>query len=386
MTPLVSVIIPTYNRADLLPAAIESVIGQTFSDWELIVVDDGSTDNTAEMIRPLLLETRLRYVPEPNRGRSAARNYGASLALGQWLIFLDSDDCFLPNTLTAHLATVNEQPGIAMTIGGYEFIDGHGHRLGERRPWEESSLALPNWVFNSFGMPGAVMIQRHWFQQVLGFDETLHMSEDWDLFLRLAQAGGTMGWTRAMVCQYRQHAGNSIHDLALHRDSSLRVLDKFFGQPGLAPALANLAQPARAWVYVIFARRAFASGYGDSAGQDLRQALALDPALANERRPQLLETLFTPEAVGQESQTDMAAAVMPYLPPKLRHPRSAVRRARARAHMARFFHAQAGGTPAAAMTHLGAGLRLDPRWLLNGGVAAYFVRRILRRPSGSGSQ
>jgi len=254
MPPLVSVIIPTYNRADLLPAAIESVFGQTFSDWELIVIDDGSTDNTAEIIRPLLLETRLRYVPEPNRGRSTARNDGARLALGQWLVFLDSDDCFLPNTLTAHWAAVSEQPDVAMTIGGYEFMGGQGQRLGERRPWEKSSLALPNWVFNCLSMPGAVMIQLDWFERVHGFDESLHMSEDWDLFLRLAQAGGTMCWTPTMVCQYRQHQGNSIHDLALHRDSSLRVLDKFFRQPGLAPALANLAQPARAWVYVIFAR------------------------------------------------------------------------------------------------------------------------------------
>src|SRR5689334_14515250 len=99
MPPLVSVIIPTYNRAGLLPSAIASVIAQTFADWELIIVDDGSTDNTAETVQPGLHEARLRYVPRPNLGRSAARNFGASLAHGQWLAFLDSDDRYLPDTL-----------------------------------------------------------------------------------------------------------------------------------------------------------------------------------------------------------------------------------------------------------------------------------------------
>ena len=98
MAPFFSIIIPTYNRAHLLPKAIESVVGQSFTDWELIIVDDGSTDNTQETISSIE-DDRIRYIYQENSERSAARNNGINNSTGKWICFLDSDDYYLKNHL-----------------------------------------------------------------------------------------------------------------------------------------------------------------------------------------------------------------------------------------------------------------------------------------------
>jgi glycosyltransferase involved in cell wall biosynthesis len=106
--PFFSIILPTYNRAHLLPKAIESVIGQTFTDWELIVVDDGSTDNTKELIESFN-ESRIHYIFQTNQERSAARNNGISKAKGEYICFLDSDDYFLENKLERYHNAIQGQ-------------------------------------------------------------------------------------------------------------------------------------------------------------------------------------------------------------------------------------------------------------------------------------
>ena len=131
--PQISVIIPTYNRADLLPLTIESVMAQTMPDWELIIVDDGSTDETATVLAPFLQDERIRYIRQENAGRSAARNHGARLARGDYFYFLDSDDELRLNSLTAHLAALINS---AFSIGGYRIIDAQGRPQGKHLPWQ----------------------------------------------------------------------------------------------------------------------------------------------------------------------------------------------------------------------------------------------------------
>jgi glycosyltransferase involved in cell wall biosynthesis len=108
MPPLFSVIIPTYNRAPLLGACIEAVLKQKFTDWELIVVDDGSTDNTEEVVFPYLQDKRCKYIKQENKGVSAARNKGAAIANGNYLLFLDSDDFVATNWLESFYATTRK--------------------------------------------------------------------------------------------------------------------------------------------------------------------------------------------------------------------------------------------------------------------------------------
>jgi glycosyltransferase involved in cell wall biosynthesis len=186
--------ISTFNRAAYLGGAIESALGQTFGDLELIVVDDGSTDETEELLEQARSDPRLRFVRQPNQGLSAARNRGLSLAQGEYLAFLDSDDRYTPTALEAHLAVFARRPGLGMTVGGYEYVDGSGRALGRRSPWQEGgALALQDWLFNCYAMPGSVLLRREWLERVGEFDASTHGSNDWDLFLRLAQAA--VPWT-----------------------------------------------------------------------------------------------------------------------------------------------------------------------------------------------
>ena len=374
--PAISVIIPTHNRAGLLGEAIESVLRQTFSDLELIVVDDGSTDATAEVIARHANDSRLRPIVQPQQGRSRARNHGARLARADWLAFLDSDDIYLLDALDQHWRVLSQAPGLGLSLGGYLLVGEHGQPLGERRPWEEGPLTLPGWLFNCFGMPGTLVLRRSMFEQAGGFDPALEMAEDWDLFLRLAVLGCPMAWVKAPVCRYRQHAGSSIAAPGLHHTGSLYALDKLFHAPGLPAEIAQLEQPAIAWSHVGFARRAYSAGQYATAQHSLIEAVRLDPALKNERRLQLLETVLAP-APGQALASQPAlSAIVSHLPAELHAAPQDVNRALARIEMAQFFASLSSGAAAhaRAAAHLRAGLRRDPRWLFNRGVLAFSLR------------
>jgi GT2 family glycosyltransferase len=260
-SPVVTVVIPTRDRAQLLPQAIGSVLQQTLTAWELIIVDDGSTDHTADVVAAFAVDPRVCYVRQDPRGVSAARNHGASRARAPFLAFLDSDDRFLPGALAALLEAFGANTSTAMTIGGYERIDEQGRVLGQRRQWEESGLSLESWLFNCLAINGAVLLRRDWFERVGGFDLDCPPVEDWDLFLRLAAAAAPMAFVRRSVVQYRQHAGNSVKDLARQHEGSLRVLRKFFdGQPAPTAGIASLRSRAFGWMYAVSARRAFLAG------------------------------------------------------------------------------------------------------------------------------
>ncbi len=112
--PKVSVIIPTYNRARYITRAIDSVLAQTYKDWELIIVDDGSTDNTRDVVEPYLKDKRIRYVWQENRGVSAARNKGLDLAQGEYIAFLDSDDFYLPEKLMHSIEILDKYSNVVL--------------------------------------------------------------------------------------------------------------------------------------------------------------------------------------------------------------------------------------------------------------------------------
>lgn len=374
--PRVSVIIATYNRADLLPEAMHSVLEQTMPDLELIVVDDGSTDNTAAVVAPFLADGRVRYLPQANQGPSGARNDGVRAAQGAYLAFLDSDDRYTPEALAAHLAMFAQQPDLGFTVAGYAYVNGAGQTLGQRTPWlEGGGLDLAGWLFNCYGMPGAVLVRREWFERVGCFNTDLIMAEDWSLFLQLAAQGCPMTWVRTVTCLYRLHAGNSIRRLTDHLTGSLGALDLVFSRPALAPAVPALQAPARAWVYVMFAHKAQASNDPRLAQEWLAEALRLDPTLAAAKRPLLLETWLTPSvewAGPLEAYSRQAAAS---LPAALQPAPAELRRLLARLAMSRFFRAAAQGNRLAASHALRVGLRHDPAWLANRGVLAYLARQ-----------
>lgn len=181
--PHVSVIIPTYNRRDLVREAIASVLAQTYRDFELVVVDDGSNDGTAEAVREI---AGVRYFYQPNRGVSAARNRGVALSNGELLAFLDSDDIWQSRKLESQVAFFGAHPQ-AQICQTEEIWLRHGVRVNPHNKHRKfggdifaRSLEL------CLVSPSAVMLRRELFERVGGFDEGLPACEDYDLWLRIA--------------------------------------------------------------------------------------------------------------------------------------------------------------------------------------------------------
>ena len=184
--PTVSVIIPTYNRAHLVGRAICSVLNQTFQDFEIIVVDDGSTDNTEEVVKSFN-DPRIRYIRhEQNRGGSAARNTGIRAARGEYIAFLDSDDEWLPEKLDTQLKTMSTLPEhfVGVCCGYYRARQ--SKIVSVSRPMLYGKL-FDKLLKSPFLNGGSCLIVRkNALVAIGGFDEQLARHQDWDLLLRLA--------------------------------------------------------------------------------------------------------------------------------------------------------------------------------------------------------
>jgi glycosyltransferase involved in cell wall biosynthesis len=182
--PLVSVIIPTYNRGWVLREAIDSVLAQDFKDFELIVVDDGSTDNT-----PLILDSyhqELMVIRQPNKGVSAARNRGIAAASGRLIAFLDSDDFWLPRKLSEQVDFFNSNPDAVINQTEEIWIR-NGVRVNPKtRHHKVSGMIFEPSLALCLVSPSAVMIKRSLFDDIGLFDENLPACEDYDLWLRIS--------------------------------------------------------------------------------------------------------------------------------------------------------------------------------------------------------
>jgi glycosyltransferase involved in cell wall biosynthesis len=187
MTPpcaSVSVIIPTFNRAWCLARAIESVLAQTFTDFELIVVDDGSSDETARLLGEY--GDALEVIRQANRGVSAARNAGMAAARGRWIALLDSDDHWLPTKLAHQVDWLSAHPRYRICQTDEVWIR-HGRRVNPKKRHRKYGgdifeRCLPLCLVS----PSAVMMARSLVDEVGGFDETLPACEDYDLWLRIS--------------------------------------------------------------------------------------------------------------------------------------------------------------------------------------------------------
>ena len=183
--PWVSIIIPTYNRRDFLREAIRSVLEQSFRDFELIVVDDGSDDGTREMIQrefPGLLT----YLYQENQGVSRARNRGLKLAQGEFVAFLDSDDLWLPRKLERQMAFMQSQPKAQICYTDEIWI-----RRGVRVNPKKKHAKYSGWIYPRclplcIISPSSALMRRGLLEEVGGFDEELPVCEDYDLWLRIS--------------------------------------------------------------------------------------------------------------------------------------------------------------------------------------------------------
>jgi glycosyltransferase involved in cell wall biosynthesis len=200
----VSVVIPTHDRASLVVRALRSVAAQTYHDYEILVVDDGSTDDTESALRTI--EIPMRYLRQSHAGVSAARNRGVAAARGQWIAFLDSDDVWLPQKLARQTTFAEGEGGIEACQTEETWIR-NGVRVNPGRrhakPCGDIFAASLELCLVS---PSAVMLRRATFERVGGFDEGLAACEDYDLWLRLAAQVPVFLVPQPLVIRYGGHA------------------------------------------------------------------------------------------------------------------------------------------------------------------------------------
>jgi glycosyltransferase involved in cell wall biosynthesis len=200
---MISVIIPAYNRAVMLADALRSVSTQTFRDYEVIVVDDGSTDDTEHTVRAAGMP--VRYLWQAHSGVSAARNLGVAAARGEWIAFLDSDDRWLAEKLARQMAFVQSHDGV-VACQTEEIWIRNGVRVNPRRRHSKPSgdIFLPSLEL-CLVSPSAVLLRRATFERLGGFDEGLCACEDYDLWLRLAVDTPVHLVPEALTVRYAGH-------------------------------------------------------------------------------------------------------------------------------------------------------------------------------------
>ncbi len=233
MTPGISVIIPTYNSARYLPQALDSVFAQNYPQVEIIVVDDGSTDETSQIIRPY--RDRLLYLRQENAGSAAARNAGLAHAHGKYVVFLDADDWLLPGKLQQQVDILQSQPEVGLVHSGWQLVSETGNPLETVEPWHEvPTLDLDGWVWYKPVQMGAMLFRKAWLDRIAGFDPALRQSQDVDLIFRLTLAGMTAVWHYRPTFCYRIHPESTIRRQAQqHYQYMEHVLDKLFTHPDL---------------------------------------------------------------------------------------------------------------------------------------------------------
>jgi len=205
--PSVSIILATLNRSYFLARAIESVIAQTMVDWELLVVDNGSTDGTEKLIREFKKkDPRIRYLLEAERGISCARNSGIQEAKGEWIAFIDDDDEWLPEKLSRQMAYLRIHPDVSLLYAKTWVKDGKGKTTGVK-PSNTPALDFGCLIEKDTLPILTVVLKRECIDEVGGFDPGLRVAEDYDLWLRISR-NYTIAFMDEIVSVYHDHGGN----------------------------------------------------------------------------------------------------------------------------------------------------------------------------------
>ena len=273
--PSVSVIIPTYNRAFIIRKSVDSVLQQTFRDFEVIVVDDGSTDNTREVL--VAYGDKLHYSFKKNGGIASARNHGLKIAAGEYIAFLDSDDYWKPEKLQQQVACFREHPefGLVATRCITNTVDENFQTISDnkKRRSGKSGWIYGDLFFRNFIRTSSVMIKNECFREIGLFDENLPRFEEIDMWLRIARKY-PVGFINDTLTVYTQRPREMRHDNIQGRKIWIQVLEKNY-DPDLIPKAAYNKRMAR--IYAHLAENMLKQGQNREARETLRHALSLYP-------------------------------------------------------------------------------------------------------------
>jgi glycosyltransferase involved in cell wall biosynthesis len=370
---------PAYNARAYIAEAIDSVLAQTFEDYEIVVVDDGSTDDTAGVLRPYA--SRIHYIRQQNQGLAAARNAGARAARGQYLAFLDSDDRFLPHKLALQVAALDVNPSVGLVASGHEYINSQGHCIqAAEREHLSQPVTLESLLFDGLAPVHAVLVRRAWFTSVNGFDITQRAAEDMDLWFQLALAGCDIQWLPGVVCQYRIHGANMSRRVQEHFAYIYRALDRVFEDPRLPVSLVARKGAVYGRVRAAEAVRLYGAGDYASARECLLEAMRLDPRLRERGGQGVAEILITGQrSVWATNREHFVETMLVELPPRSTLPHGLVGRVVLAAMKSAFYAALSQGN-LAEVRRLWPRLALrDASFLLNRGTWSILAQSLRQR-------
>lgn len=314
LRPAMSVIIPTCNRAEYVAQAVESVFAQTFTDFEVIVIDDGSTDGTRERLASFSGSPKFQYFYQPNAGRSRARNQGIAKAQGEFVLFLDSDDLLLPNALKDLLKIAARHPAAEMIIGQTQFVDEQMKQFDSLSPTPEEGMSYPGLINERFFLlPGAFVVRKAGLERIGAFDPQVEPCEDYDFALRAALGGEVVGKSVPVV-QHRMHSSNTPPTAIFL--GGIRVAQKHLRLLDSTYALNTIMRrQSKAQWTLKMADNYYGLGKGLTALRYYLRALAISPAQTLDRRlsKQILASLLPHALKGK-----IKSAVSSH-----RHPRAA---------------------------------------------------------------
>lgn len=275
--PKVSVVIPAHNYGRLIGETLRSVLSQTFVDLEAIVVDDGSTDNTKDIVRGIN-DSRIRYIYQENQGLAAARNTGIKAGSGEYLAFVDADDLWMPEKLDRQLSVLCDRADVGLVYGSYMVIDENGKVLVTRNAGEVPYPLLPSLVRTNLvaGSATTSVVRRRCFDYAGLFDETLRACEDWDMWLRIA-CHAQFAAVQEPIAKLRLHSSNMTSDSKRMEIGLQTVVNKFFSNPELPRDIRVLKRKATAGAYFHSAVFYLRNGKRNPAISRLVRTIILDP-------------------------------------------------------------------------------------------------------------
>jgi glycosyltransferase involved in cell wall biosynthesis len=254
VTGAISVVLPVFNSAPVLERAVRSIRTQAGSDLEIIVVDDGSTDDSIAVLQNIAAGD-MKILSQPNAGPGPARNAGIRASRGEWIAFLDADDYWLPGKLDAQMAALAKDPQQAFSYCDYYVRDSCGRERIQKTPASHETLLedlLPGPGF----MTDSVMVRRTCFDRVGLFDPGLRSGEDWDMWLRLsAEFQGCR--VAKPLCVYQLSEQPSRYPAELMESCTLRILERIFSNPAVLrhwPSIIKSRRRIFAWHCAVLAK------------------------------------------------------------------------------------------------------------------------------------
>ena len=266
--PLISVVVPVYNQEKFVQETIESVLSQQGVEFEVIAINDGSTDRSSGILKQY--QDKIIVMEQKNLGVAEARNAGIRRARGDWIAFLDGDDRYLPGHLAQAREFAGQHPEAILFYGDALVIEETGARLGRQKSHPEPSLE--NLALGNFIVASSVIARKTLFESGEWF-RSLHPAEDWDLWLRAAERG-TLCHYPWLGVEYRKHFASATQTkLEQAEHCNLVILEDFFRRH---PERKNLERRARATVYYESAVRSLRHQALKESRQKIRQSLELD--------------------------------------------------------------------------------------------------------------